>query len=313
MSERRKGLAVALIFAITLATGLAVVRSVGARDSNLTHLDRVNNIAGTNIGPEQGWLAVGMNGDGATFAVVAADPFGRGPGETLRQPSFRYSRLGYPYLSAVLVFGQQELVLIGLGVVGALAVAGAAFISERLSHERGWMAWLIVANPALVVGFLGNTAEPLSIFLLSVALFTGSRLAAIAVALVRPSYIVGLANHWRLLLFGLVSALAIKAFWSWWFDEAFLSGTSNFDIPFRGVIESPSVLGWIVVLAGLATAVVGAKQRDWGWILSGMMVISLAMVVVDTPINALRAAGMLPVLWAFGPKYESSAARVPQG
>ena len=74
MSERRKGLAVALIFAITLATGLAVVRSVGARDSNLTHLDRVNNIAGTNIGPEQGWLAGGMNGDGATFAVVAADP-----------------------------------------------------------------------------------------------------------------------------------------------------------------------------------------------------------------------------------------------
>lgn len=39
---------------------------------------------------------------------------------------------------------------------------------------------------------------------------------------------------------------------------------------------------------------------ELAWILSGLLVIMMSTVVFDTPYNAVRAAGMLPVLWAFG-------------
>jgi len=51
------------------------------------------------------------------------------------------------------------------------------------------------------------------------------------------------------------------------------------------------------------------KNKDLGWVLSGLLVMSLSVIVVDTPVNAVRAAGLLPVLWAFGPNYQARSIR----
>ena len=304
MISRNARVLKALLFAVVVAATLLAVRVSASSDTNLVHLARVERLAGIKIGPGKAWLAGGMNGDGAAFAVVAADPSGSGPGQKLRVSAYRYARPAYPYLSSLSVAGQNDLVLIGLTAIGLAAVAGTAFLAHLLDRHLGWYAWFLVVNPALVIGFLNNTAEPLAILTLSLALFTGSRLAAGATALTRPSYVLGLAKDWRALAVGLAVALVVKVFWSWRFVESVTSGGFNLDIPFRGIVQSPSLTGGLVVIAGLATALIGLAKKDAGWILSGLLVVSLSAVVVDTPVNAVRAAGLLPVLWAFGPRFE---------
>ena len=304
MTPRKTRLLGALLFGVVVASTLLAIRVSVANPANLVHLERIQEISDVDIGPEVVWLAVGMNGDGATFAVVAADPSGSGPGQKLRFPAYRYARPAYPYLSSLSIAGRADLVLYGLAAIGFVAVAGTAIVAHLLNRDRGWFAWLLVLNPALFVGFLENTAEPLAILTLSLALFTGSRLAAGATSLARPSYLLGLAKDWRALAVGLGTALIVKLLWSWRFAESVTSGGFNLDAPFRGVVQSPSLVGWIVVIAGLATLLFGLATRDAGWVLSGLLVVSLSVVVVDTPVNAVRAAGLLPVLWAFGPRFE---------
>jgi hypothetical protein len=56
------------------------------------------------------------------------------------------------------------------------------------------------------------------------------------------------------------------------------------------------------------TLVLGLRHRNWGWVASGLLVICFSEYVVAEAANGWRAAGVLFVLWAFGPGYALPAA-----
>jgi hypothetical protein len=116
--------------------------------------------------------------------------------------------------------------------------------------------------------------------------------------------VVALASRPIVFLSGAVTAVLTKSFWSWHFGESILENEGTITWPLAGYIATPSLLGWVIAAIALITLVVGVSRRDVSWILSGLLVMCFGPIVVDTPTNALRAAGFLPVLWAFGPGFE---------
>jgi hypothetical protein len=102
-------------------------------------------------------------------------------------------------------------------------------------------------------------------------------------------------------LAGVATAVASKALWSLHFGEPILESEGTLTWPLAGYLATPSVAGWLIAIGALATLVIGIVRRDASWVVSGAFVLCFGVVVVDTPTNAMRAAGFLPVLWAFGP------------
>jgi hypothetical protein len=295
-----------VLFAAVVVATIIGLRIVVTGPHDLTDLARFESVTGTSVGPESEFFASGLDGDGSTFAVIALDPLGIDIGDLLKNPSYRYMRFGYPWLAKGAALGVDDAVLFGLALVGMLSVGVSAFVASRLNEIRGPWAWLLVANPALILGALRDTAEPLGVTLVSLAIFSGSIWAGLALAVVRPTFLVALAGRWRIFLVACVVAGVSKLGWSWHFGESPLTGGFNLDWPMTGVLASPSLLGWAVIVSALTTVVIGVMKGDWAWVLSGLLVICLGQVVVDTPTNAVRAAAFLPVLWAFGPNFESN-------
>lgn len=292
-----------LIVAVLLILTFVALRLVVTGPDELRDHAHFENATGASVGPEQRYFGSGLDGDGATFAIIALDPFGQDVGRLLHEPSYRYLRFGYSWLASAVVGGTEELVLLGLSVVGMVAVGLTAYIASQLSDLYGRRAWLLVTNPALILGFIGDTAEPLALALLAGAIYSGSAVVGWSISLVRPSYLIGLSAHWRVALVGLATAAVSKIIWSRHFSEPLLAIASTLSWPFGGILAAPSVLGWLVMIAAVATLFVGVANRDLSWVTSGFFVICFAQIVVATPTNALRAAGFLPVLWAFGPNF----------
>ena len=300
--------------AIGLAAALVLIvigaRHIAAGDQDVADLAWFQDATGLQVGPEAAWFSTGLNGDGGTFVIIAADPFGREIGQMLRHPAYRYTRFGYSWLGSVVVLGQDHMILLGLSLVGLASVAAMAILAVGLHGQRGEWAWLLLLNPALYVGFLYDTAEPLALAVLASLLMFGGIWGPAALAVIRPSYLVALAGKWRLLLIGLVVAGGVRIAWAWWFGDSLTDGLWNLGIPFRGAAEAASPAALAVAAAGAVTTVIGLMRKDWGWLVSGLLVVSMSAVVYDTPINAVRAAGMLPVLWAFGPRYRTEREHV---
>lgn len=292
-----------LLVALLVVAGVVGIRAIDSGSGDLEDLERVNARTGLSIGPAIPWFAAGMNGDGAAFAVIGADPLGLDAGHSLRNPAFRYTRMGYGWLGSLIATGQERLTLLGLSLIGLVSLGVSVVVALRLSQVRGLVAFAIAANPALLVGVLSDTAEPMAVALLALALLGGSWSASIGLAVARPSYVLALGQQWLLLGAALFTAIAVRVYWTAHFGEAFLIGGFNLDLPFRGIVQSPSGPSLLIVVSGLVTLVVGMVHRNWGWVFAGFLVVCLGRAVVDSPVNAVRAAGLLPVLWAFGPEW----------
>ena len=294
-----------LLTAVIVMLAIVAVRAVTTGPDYLEVLSGFEAAIGISVGPDSAYFARGLTGDGATFTIVAIDPFGSDVGTLLFESSYRYLRFGFPWLAALTVLGSPDFVLLGLSVVGLASVGLIAYLASILNETRGPWAWLLVCNPAVIIGALGDSAEPMASALIALAIFTGSAIVGWTVILVRPTYLVALASRWGLFALGVATSGVAKVIWSWRFDESVLTSPSPpvLTWPFGGVLDSPTILGWAVVLAGLITAVIGGMRRDWSWVISGVLVLCLGSGVVDTPTNAVRAAGFLPVLWAFGPRF----------
>jgi hypothetical protein len=297
-----------VLFALAVVAALVTLRLVVSEDRGLERLHGFESMAGVDVGPDHDYFGNGLNGDAATITLIALDPLGADVGRSLFEPAYRYTRLAVPWMSALVTLGNPDLVLLGLSVIGLASVGGLAYLASRQRHEWGRRSWLLIANPALVQGALGDTTEAMALFLLAVSMLTGSLLLAVATGLTRESYLPALAGRPRQLIAGLASVLAVRAVWAWRLDDTFLSGSAQIDWPLMGILENPSLLGWLVTAAGLATAVVGFWKRDLGWIAGGAFVLLFAAGPFHTPTNAVRAAGYLPVLWAFGPNWKPSRA-----
>lgn len=294
-----------LVTVMVAATVVGMRLAVSGTDE-LEDLAWFEESTGISVGPDTAFFANGLAGDGATFVIMALDPIGSDIGNLLYLPSYRYLRFGFSWIAQALVGGSEGLILLGLSAVGVVSLGFTAYLASRLNETRGSWAWLLVVNPALIMGVLSDTAEPLALALITLAIFAGSTWLACLVAIIRPSFLVAMAGRWRALAIGAGIAVLSKAYWSWHFEESYLPGVSILDWPLLGVVASPTILGWILTGSALITAIIGVARKDWAWIISGLLVLCFGQVVMGTSaINAFRAAGFLPVLWAFGPNYVS--------
>ena len=205
-----------------------------------------------------------------------------------------------------MTLGKDKLVPYGLALVGAASLAGTLALAITLRDRIGWRSWLLITNPALYLGFAGDTSEPLAALMLALAMSSGSLWAAIALGVTRPTYLLALAGRWRLVVGGLGAAVALGMYSFWRFG---LSGTTvgggRIGFPLAAYFENPSVAGWLLGVLAVVTIVFGVRHRDWTWVAVGVFMLSFGSDVMPNPINAWRAAGLMPVIWAFGPGYRA--------
>ncbi|MGA7097452.1 MAG: hypothetical protein WB245_07780 [Acidimicrobiia bacterium] len=308
---RRRALIVAGSMGVLLMAATALARGIEAGPQDLERLHEFERESGLDVGPDTEWFANGLSGDGAVYAIMATDPFGSAQGALILDPSYRYARVGYSWVSSALVLGRRSLILMGLSFTGLICVGLVTFMAAGLRDQLGLKTWLLVLNPALFIGALYDTAEPLAIVLLVAGFVAGLRLCSLALAVVRPTYAVAVANRPATFVAVIVLSILFRLVWVAHFGDSIMGGASNLAFPFTGVASSPNPVGFAVLVAGLVTLIGGIRARSWSWLAAGLLVCCLGGPVYADPINAVRAAGMLPVLWAFGTHPELRAISGP--
>ena len=263
-------------------------------------LERFRSATQLDIGPALPFFAAGLNGDGQAFAAIASDPLGRQKHFVLFGADYRYARSGFSWLGSMLVFGVDGMLLAGIAAVGLLSVGLVGYIALRERERLGIKAWWLIANPALFIAVMGDTAESLAILLLALALLGNHVWSGVYLAVVRPSYLLALSDRRRLFIPALGMALGFRLFWILRFDGVLSVDGGNLGLPFGGLMAEISVTGFVVTVAAVVTIVIGMLNKSWSWVLSGLLVVCLTNKVHLEPVHAVRAAGMLPVLWAFG-------------
>lgn len=255
-------------------------------------------------------------GDGQAFVVLAADPLARGPLGELGIPGYRYGRVLPSLIGRLLVGGNPSLVPLALLVVNSACVVTIGYLAWRLTALWGVRSLLLAANPAIFIGYWGDTAEPLGILLVIGSLGLvgrfGSTASSVLLGITRPSYATALVRRdsWWLALAAVGTALAFRIL----VVEALLNLetgdlSTNFTLPGLGYIDGWSradQLSQFVMVAVASAAVLtilrglplGMNRRfSWAFISTGLLVLLLDGGVVAGYENLLRAAGVLPLVW----------------
>lgn len=268
------------------------------------HWQVLGQLTGIDFGDWPAIFYTGGGGDGEIFATFAADPVGSGPSQLVLIPVYRYSRVGFSWLGWMFSLGNEEWVLPALFTVGLLSIALIGFIAGVVRERLGPRAWLLIVNPAVFFGFAGDTAEPLGLLFLTLAMLGTGLWASFALGATRPTYALALLGRWPLFLSTMTAALGVRIIAGLVFATSIFQGADGaFGLPFTAFFTHPSLIGFLVLGSGLFTLAVGAMKRDLAWIVSGVLVVVLGDSVLANPINAIRAVGMLPVMWAFGPNW----------
>lgn len=261
------------------------------------------------VGEPGPWFSAWSLGDGQAYVLIALDPSGNKLAEEIPEAGYRFARAGYGWSGWAASLGRADLVPYSLALVGALCLAGVLAVAVRMRSVLGPRSWLMVLNPALFIGFAGDTSEPMGILFLAIAIAGGSWVATLLLGVSRPTFLVGLWERWRLLLLGgaAAAALALYSLVAFGFEALIPSG-GRLSLPLLAYIDYPSSWGVLLAMAAIATLSIGVLRRDWSWILAGLFVLCFGSDVLRDPVNAWRAAGFLSVMWAFGPRW-----RLPTG
>lgn len=293
-----------IVSAIVLIAAMGV-RTVYQPTDPQGAIDRVEEKYDLEIGSPHPWFTAWALGDGQAYALIAADPLGRKLADNVREAAYRYARAGYGWSAGAIVLGSQPRIPSALAIVGAIALLATLGLATWLRIRIGPRAWWIVLNPALYLGFAGDTSEPMAIALLVVAIAWDSWIAAALLGVTRPTYLVAVWGQWRLFLPGLAAAVLLAAYSLVAFGaDAMVPSGGRIGLPFVAYLDHVSLPGIALLMAALMTITIGARGRQWTWLLAGLFVLCFGDDVLRDPINAWRAAGFLPVLWAFGPDYE---------
>ncbi|MFP3881061.1 MAG: hypothetical protein ACLFWH_01940 [Actinomycetota bacterium] len=268
------------------------------------HVDAFEENYEVDVGDPGRWFSAWALGDGQAYALIGVDPTGRTLAQRIPEAGYRFARAGYGWAVWAVALGQPDVVPYVLAAVGALAVMGVVFLAIRLRDRLGPRSWLIVLNPALYIGFAADTSEPMGILLLAAVLAGRGWLAAGLIGLTRPTFLVALWGRRRHLATGVAAALAL-AFYSFlaFGVDAMIPSGGRLGLPLHAYLQHLSVGGLLLAIAAIGTLAIGVRVRDWAWILAGTFVLCFGLDVLRDPVNAWRAAGFLPVLWAFGVHY----------
>jgi len=263
------------------------------------------------VGEVGRWFSAWTIGDGQLFAVIAADPLGLDEGWEMIQPAFRYWRAGFGWLAWAASLGQESWVPYGMAIVGAASIVSTFLLTVRLRPELGKRAWFLVFNPAVLIAFAGDTAEGLGVLALAYAIATGRAWVSAALGVIRPSFLIALVGRWRLFRWGALTALVTGVWWIFHFGWEASQYGSNFALPFVGYGDEPSLQSLALGAFASATIWRGWRNRDWAWVASGIMVVCFSGFILADATNGWRVAGMLYVLWAFGPGYQQPPQALP--
>ena len=269
-------------------------------EAGLLRAESLWDIPVSGVGP---WFSGWTFGDGQAFAVIAVDPLGADLGTSLGDPGYRYMRAGFGWAAWALSLGQPQFVPYAITVVGLISVVLLFFLAWKLRQIVGPSAWLLCLNPVVFVALARGTAESLGSLLLAAAMLSGGAWWAAALGVVRPSYLLGLAARFRLLQPGLLVCATVVLLSAWRFGWDISQYMGRLTIPGLGYLQAADIGSWIVFVVALVTLIVGVRRRDWSWVASGLFIICLSPDVVESFRNSWRAAGVLPVLWAFGPGF----------
>jgi hypothetical protein len=297
-----------------------VIRATVVADQELSavHLHRFERIYGLDLPDVYERLPFFLTwtrGDGQAFMALAADLDLDGPAQELAVPSYRFARVGYAWLARLAALGRVGLLPVGLLAVNLAAISMLAVVATGLARMWGKRAFLILANPGLFVGVSTDTAEPLGALLTVLALTSGPTGGVVATALAaatRPTFLAVLPARRHGLLRPLMAAatvvvslqiISLLAFGS--FGER---PPQTLVLPFTGYVEVwPTVrpaaafgIGLLLVSASLTMAA-GLRStggRRLAFILSGLLVVMFGPAVLHNPFNYLRAAALLPIIWA---------------
>ena len=314
---RRRMVTLALI-AVLVGLGFRSVLTART-DLGPADLQRFESQSGIDLPDAYGdlpFFLLWTHGDGQTYVTMAADIGLQGPAQRLLLPSYRYTRVGYAWLGRVFALGRVAWVPIGLMLVNLAALAGIGALTGRLAHRYGERAYVILLNPGLYVGFATDTAEPLGVLLLMVALLSGSVLlagvASVALGTVRPSFGLGLparGRNLRVVIGSVVGSALLIRFIALLSIQDNTTPIETLVIPLTGYLDlfangPPSVIAGAAVLlvVVLTTAVIGGVRRSGvvrvTWLTNALLLLSLGQFVLNDPFNWTRAAAVLPVLWA---------------
>jgi hypothetical protein len=261
------------------------------------------------------FLLTWSRGDGQIFLVLAGDPWLEDEATRILNIDYRLQRIGYSLTASAVVLGNPTLLPVGLLVVNAVAIVLIAALTARLA-ARDPRYWWLLANPGVLIGLVSDTAEPMGIALLVVALVgtTGitAGVAGSFLATVRPDFglALGLAKKagqaiagWLVVAAGLTLAIASQVRASGW-------GGKNLTWPVLGYVEAWARHDWsgrfvlgAFAVAGLATIVFGLFLRGLpraSFVLSGIVTLAYSVIVLDQIVNLVRVSAALPVLWVFG-------------
>ncbi len=319
---RRNLLIGLLVLGAGLVVRVALVRTASP-DLSPVDLHRFEEIYGLDLPEWYGnspFFLLWSRGDGQAFVALASDLDLNGPARELAVPAYRFSRVGYAWLGRLAALGRTAWVPVGLMLVNAAALITVGMISSAFARRWGPSHYLLAANPAIFVGFAADTAEPLGVALLMVALVAstggGASFAAGLLGAVRPSLATALPLRRRnlpaLFVTFVVMVLALRFVGI----AAFGSGPippSTIVIPFAGYLEvwrllpaGSSLITGIPLIAAVATIYVGLTKKTGGvrvsWAATGMLVLMFGPFVLEHPVNWIRAAAALPVLWSMPPR-----------
>ncbi|MFQ5523849.1 MAG: hypothetical protein ACE5F5_09770 [Acidimicrobiia bacterium] len=310
---RRPSAEVVLAVLITVATAF-YARAAYVPTWADRHVALAEDRLGIDVGDPSPWFSAWALGDGQAFALIAADPSGQRLAAVVGEPAYRFSRAAYGWAAWAVTLGNEEKVPQALALVGVLAVSGNLAVAVHLRRRLGPSVWFLILNPALYLGFAGDTAEPMGALVLALTLVAGSTWTAAILGVTRPSYLIALLRWRRALLAGFSAAMMLALYSLWRFGaDRFIPDGGRLDFPLRAYFEVPSLAAALLAVLAVVTLIVGLLNRDGAWVVTAALVLSLGSDVVINPVNAWRAAGMLPVLWAFGPNYEPTAAADPSG
>lgn len=306
---RRHRLEILLVTAIVVLTA-GFVRWQYIPTFAQRHVEVAEQKYGFEVGEPGEWFSAWSLGDGQAYAMIAVDPSGDLLATHVSEAGYRFARAGYGWAARAASLGQGRYVPYGLAVVGAISLLGVLILAIHMRPRLGPRAWLLVLNPAVFIGFAGDTSEPLGILVLGAALAWELWPFAALVGVIRPTYLVGLLRDRRLLIPGLLAA-AVLGFYSLlrFGAEALVPAGGRLSLPGLAYVDQVSVWGVLLAVVAIATLVIGIRQRDWSWVLAGAFVLSFGSDVLREPVNAWRAAGFLPLMWAFGPRFKASGIR----
>lgn len=262
-------------------------------------------------------------GDGMAFFAIAEDPLAMGPTLSLPpSPAYRMSRIGYPLFVRALALGRTDWIPYTLTFVNLFGLAVLTYKTGKLTDEWGNRAMLILANPAIWLAFLFDTAELMAILCAVLAISARSQRVSGTMSgflgLTRPSFATALlatSTPIRSVITGVSAAVLLQVFLVFGLGLDVTTGAGNLVMPFTGYaaafhnMSSAFVLtASVVLIAGIAAVLAGlaGTANRWGFrlalITTGLLILSLAPQVVDNPVNLLRAGGALPLLAALPPQ-----------